>query len=134
MSRRPNITEAFHTLCKNATPAKGHYVSLYAVVPFYGGPEEGGWWGEDYELVAYHRCPAEAECILLRMEVQELAKELSANARYEFNRCCRNECAWLEERGLDDDFLPEPNGETRYCVFEEATPGEMASEGCRTYS
>ena len=40
-----NISEAFFTACSEAQPAKQQVVSLYVDVPFYGGPEEGGWWG-----------------------------------------------------------------------------------------
>ena len=43
-------SEAFHQICKEAKPAKSHHVSLYANEPFYGGPEEGGWWGSDTVL------------------------------------------------------------------------------------
>ena len=41
------INEAFFNICREAKPAKSSYVSLYVNVPYYGGPEEGGWWGSD---------------------------------------------------------------------------------------
>lgn len=40
---------------------------------------------------------------------------------------------WLEARGLDADYLPEPDGELSYFVTIEDQPGSSESRGCRHY-
>jgi hypothetical protein len=129
-----NTREAFFQVVKEAVPAKASYVSLYVNVPFYGGPEEGGWWGNDTELVAYHRVSndVEAEAILtaVRAQVARLDKE----AHDRFTRQCAAECEWLEARGLDSDYLPEVDGNETYWVTTESTPGSCVTTGERCYS
>lgn len=128
-----SIKEAFFSVCEDAKPAVSSYVSLYVRVPYYGGPEEGGWWGEDHRLVAYKHCsyPDHAEAV--RRDVEALAEELSSESRREFGEQCLREMEWLEARGLDANFLPEPDGEVEYYVAEEQSPGSLASTGCRHY-
>lgn len=125
--------EAFFAVCQGARPAQASYVSLYAKIPFYGGPEEGGWWGADYELVAYYRCSSAEEADVVATKVSELADELDKEAADSFHRGCAEQCEWLEARGLDADFLPEVAGATRYLVFLEDRPGEHAREGNRRW-
>jgi hypothetical protein len=127
------IEKAFFNICHNAKPAVSGYVSLYMNVPFYGGPEEGGWWGNDTVLVAYHHCGNETEAEAIKIKVEEYARELSEEARKDFERACLDQCEWLEERGLDGDFLPEVDGEVDYFVVTEEIPGQYASQGCRHY-
>jgi hypothetical protein len=128
------IENAFHAVCADAQPAKASYVSLYVTVPFYGGPEEGGWWGRDDELVAYHRCTNEVEAEAVKAEVMALAARMSKEAKDAFNRRCADETEWLEARGLEDDFLPEVDGEESYFVAVEDRPGSLAHEAERHYS
>ena len=125
---------AFYAVCKDAVKAQSHYVSLYRIESFYGGPEEGGWWGHDYVLVASQECSTDAEANALANKVSDLAEELSKQAKDAFNRGCAMECEWLEARGLDADYLPEVDGEDRYAVYIEERAGEMASTGDRHYS
>jgi hypothetical protein len=127
------INEAFFNICREAKPAKSSYVSLYVNVPYYGGPEEGGWWGSDNVLVAYHQCGNDVEAEHVKAKVEELAKEMSDDAKRSFGRACIAQCEWLEARGLDSDSLPEVDGEESYFVVVEDTPGEHASNGCRHY-
>ena len=130
-----NYTKAaFFAACEEAVTASAKYVSLYRIESFYGGPEEGGWWGSDYVLVAYQKVSTEAEANALGNKVSDLAEQLSKEAKDAFNRQCANEMEWLDARGLDADFLPEVDGEDRYAVFIEDRPGEMAREGDRQYS
>lgn len=125
---------AFYAVCKDHVPAHAKHVSLYRIESFYGGPEEGGWWGHDYILVASQKCDTEAEADALAHKVSDLADELSKQAKDSFNRGCAMECEWLEARGLDADYLPEVDGEDRYAVYVEDFAGEMASTGDRHYS
>ena len=127
------INEAFFQVCRDAVPAKASYVSLYVTVPYYGGPEEGGWWGEDRILVAHYKCANEIEAEAVKSRVEELAQQLSEDAKNTYGRACVAQCDWLEARGLDGDFLPEVDGEERYWVQVEDRPGESASNGCRHY-
>lgn len=127
------INEAFFSICREAKPAKSSYVSLYINVPYYGGPEEGGWWGSDNMLVAYHQCGNDIEAEHVKAKVEETAKEMSDNAKRSFGRACLAQCEWLEARGLDSDALPEVDGEESYFVVVEDTPGQHVTHGCRHY-
>ena len=128
-----SIEEAFFAVCDDAEPAQASYVSLYVDLPYYGGPEEGGWWGSDTELVAYRRCSNLIEAQAISERVQELAKQMSKDARDAFNRGCAAQVEWLEARGLDDNFLPEVDGEARYWVAVEDRAGSCVSTGSRHY-
>lgn len=128
------MKQAFYAICREAKPAKAAYVSLYVRMPFYGGPEEGGWWGHDVELVAYERFDSEEAAVAALEAVEAYADRLSKEAKDAFNRQCAAECEWLEARGLDADFLPEVDGEAEYFVRVEASPGESAYQGDRYYS
>jgi hypothetical protein len=128
------MKQAFFEVCREAKPAVSSYVSLYVELPYYGGPEEGGWWGRDVELVAYERFDSEEAAEAALKAVQALADKLSKEAKDSFNRACAAECEWLEARGLDDSFLPEVDGEASYRVYIEGQPGEFASQGSRGYS
>ena len=131
--RDNNIQEAFFDVLRDAKPAQGCYVSLYVRTPYYGGPEEGGWWGEDRHLVAYQWFPTEESAADAKEQVQKRADELNAQERAEFGEHCLRQLEWLEARGLDSDFLPEPDGELVYYVTCEDIAGSGASQGCRHY-
>lgn len=128
-----SIKEAFFSVCEDAKPAVSSYVSLYVVVPYYGGPEEGGWWGQDHRIVAYKHCDTPERASAVRRDVRAFAAELSDRAKREFGDRCLREMEWLDARGLDADWLPEPDGEVEYYVAEEESPGSLASTGCRHY-
>ena len=128
-----NEKQAFFAVCDDAKPATSNYVSLYRNEPFYGGPEEGGWWGTDCVLVAYKECATEELADAIEAQVLALADRLSAEAKDAFNRQCAAECEWLDARGLDADFLPEVDGEFSYFVAKEDRPGSLAYESERGY-
>lgn len=113
----------------NAEHASTCYVSLYVRVPYYGGPEEGGWWGEDIRLVAYQRCCSEEEAEMYHCDIEAL----NDSARREFGEFCQTQCDWLEARGLDADYLPEVDGPEEYFVVIEDTVGSHCYQGCRHY-
>lgn len=128
-----SIREAFFSVCTESKPAESNYLSLYAREPYYGGPEEGGWWGSDCNLVAYQQFDTQEALEAAKTSVEALAAELTAQSRREFGEQCLREMEWLESRGLDADFLPEPDGETTYFVVCEESPGSRSSVGCRHY-
>lgn len=111
------IKSAFEAICDRAQNVEVRYVCLMEKVPFYGGPEEGGWWGEDVNLVAFQECPSETVARELEARVVTLATELQVESKKEYGNQCIRELEWLEARGLDSDFLPEPDGPTEYCVL-----------------
>ena len=126
------IKEAFFKICKDAKPATSKYVSLYTRSPYYGGPEEGGWWGHDDILIAHYQCE-ESQAEEIYGEIMKIAAELNQEAKNNFERQCLNESKWLESRGLDDTFLPEVDGEVSYYVTIEDTPGQNEKCGTRHY-
>jgi hypothetical protein len=128
-----SIREAFYGVCRDAKPSESFYVSLYCRAPYYGGPEEGGWWGHDTILIAYQCFDNKVAADAALVAVEQLAKELSEQARKEFGEQCLREMEWLEARGLDADYLPEVDGEEEYFVVFEDTPGSLSSQGCRHY-
>lgn len=111
------LQDAFDAVCKDAKPAEGWYVSLMETVPYYGGPEEGGWWGSDTHIVAYQFFPTEEQAQAATTKVQRLAEELQDEARKSFGEHCLREMEWLDARGLDADYLPEPDGESKFYVL-----------------
>jgi hypothetical protein len=125
--------EAFFSVCEDAQPAESHYLSLYVSVPYYGGPEEGGWWGSDTLLVAYKHFDTSEALEAAQAAVEALAVELNEQAKREFGEQCLREMEWLDARGLDADYLPEVDGESSYYVVTEDVPGSRVSQGCRHY-
>lgn len=127
------LTEAFFAKCKDAKPSNRCYLSLYVITPYYGGPEEGGWWGQDVNLVAYQTYATSEEAMAAMGTVKELAEDLSVQAKREYGNHCLQQTEWLNARGLDDDFLPEPDGEVTYSVQVEGRPGDGECCGTRHY-
>jgi len=110
------IQNAFHAVCDKSQPSEDWYVCLMEEIPYYGGPEEGGWWGTDYELRAYQKFPSEELANAAKERVNELAKELEEEAQKDYGEQCLRDMEWLEKRGLEADFLPEPDGPSRFYV------------------
>ena len=128
------INAAYHSVCENATPAGVFYVSLYVSHPFYGGPEEGGWWGEDDVLVATQKFPTEELAEQVKEEVLKKAEELNSLSKRDFGEQCLREIEWCDARLIDDyNYLGEVDGEDNYWVAIEKTPGEHERQGCRHY-
>lgn len=126
------LQEAFNQVCTNAKPAIGYYVSLMERSSYYGGPEEGGWWGNDVSIVAYQWFDTEEQARAAKEEVEKLAEQFQEDDRKEYGEHCQRQCDWLETRGLDSDWLPEPDGPSEYFVtMSEELPSE--SRGCRHY-
>ena len=129
-----SIQEAFFSVCNNAVPAKRVYVSLYVRTPYYGGPEEGGWWGHDDTLIAYHACDTEEQADVIRENVEKLAANLSKEARKGFIEGCAAQLEWLVTMGMEASDLPEVDGEESYFVTTEENPGSLSHTGERHYS
>lgn len=128
------IQSAFEAVCKSALQAEDVYVCLMERSSFYGGPEEGGWWGEDVALVAHQQFDTREQAEAAREDVETLAEELEAEARKSFGDQCLREMDWCEARGLEADWLPEPDGPSEFtvCVVTDGLP--QSYRGCRQYS
>jgi len=128
-----SIKQAFFSECQEARPAQRIYVSLYVQIPYYGGPEEGGWWGEDVALVASQHVNTQEHADAVVDRIKVLAEKLSDDERRKFGDRCLAEMEWLDARGLDADYLPEVDGESRYFVITEDIAGSSESVGSRYY-
>jgi len=128
------IKQAFKEVCTEAKPATHSFVSLYIRVPFYGGPEEGGWWGSNVKLVETQQFPTEEQAQEAMERIEKLTEQLNFDARQADNRAMANSMEWLEERGLEADFLPEPAGPENYFVIVEDSPGSQEHSDDRHYS
>jgi hypothetical protein len=72
--------QAFREVCGKAEAASPRYVSLYRKDSRYGGPEEGGWWIEDLELVETQRYDTDELAQAVAVRARERAKRLSSMA------------------------------------------------------
>lgn len=126
------IHRAFKEICEEAQEPEDWYLCLIERRPFYGGPEEGGWWGEDNIVSSFQKYPSKELAEKARKHVEKLAEHLSAEAKKDYGEFCLREMEWLDERGLDSDYFQEPDGATEYYV--EVTEGiPTDSRGCRHY-
>jgi hypothetical protein len=127
------LREAFEFVCTNAVKHQGVFLSIYRRSPFYGGPEEGGWWGEDVALEESQEFDfvAEAQLALDSIDLHVEAENNAAKLAY--SRRCRRESDWLEARGLDDNALPEVSGPDSVFVRIETVRGSFESTGARHY-
>lgn len=128
-----SIKDAFKKLCQNASVAEPCYVCLYVRTHFYGGPEEGGWEGEDTTLVEYFRVSTREVAESLAVAIEADAAQMTADAKWRHGERCLEESEWLDARGLDDDFLSEPVSPDEYFVVVESTPGVSEQRGNRHY-
>jgi hypothetical protein len=108
------MREAFRKVCTSAKSAESWYVCLMRSTQQYGGPEEGGWWVTNTELLEYQEFPSEVAARAASDEVSKFAIELTKDAQRSHDRGCAESVEWLEARGLDADFLPEPDGPERF--------------------
>lgn len=110
------LQEAFNQTCHEARLPEGHYVVLFEHTSRYGGPEEGGWYINDRIVSAYQWCETREKAEAILAAVQALAKELERESKVSHGKQCLREMAWLEARGLDADWLPEPDGPSEFSV------------------
>jgi hypothetical protein len=130
--------KAFHQVCDRAENAKTLFVSLYCDDRFYGGPEEGGWYGTDTRLIASQRVYSREMGDRMKTQVEDLARKLTRKAEDDRNRQLAAECEYLEERGVDDydnnAYLSPPDGGSHFWVAVEPKQGSLVSTGDRAYS
>jgi hypothetical protein len=127
------IKDSFFKICDDAKHSGKYYVSLYTRTPYYGGPEEGGWWGSDVRLIAYKEYLTEEHANFILNKVNKYADELNKESKRSFSKKCSDEMDWLDARGLESDYLPEVDGEEEHFVVVEENLGSHKSQGCRHY-
>ena len=127
------LSAAYDKVCREAESAEDRWVSLYESHRYYGGPEEGGWYGTDRRLVKTQRFSSQDAADRAYKRIDALAKELTAEAKQAWAKRCSDELDWCEARGLDADYLPEPDGGTEYFVIIESVAGSRESRGSRGY-
>ena len=110
------LHDAFHAVIDDAKAPEQWYVCLVELYQYYGGPEEGGWWGTDSCVVAYREFPTEKLAENAAEAVRKFAYELESQSYKEHGEQCLREMDWLDARGLDADYLPEPDGPSKYTV------------------
>jgi hypothetical protein len=128
-----SVEHAFDEVCQDAKATGKWYVTLWCDSPYYGGPEEGGWWGSDSVPVKYKVFHTEEAAEAAREAITKLAKKMTQEASRSFGQRCLDEMTWCEARGLDADYLPEVDGSDNYYVSVSDSPPEP-SYGCRHYS
>lgn len=137
MSRRYDeaLQEAFDEVCTAAEHRDDIYVSIYERVSYYGGPEEGGWWGNDNVLRAWQSFPSRSVAEKHLERVIELAQKKTHEAVREWSEQCRRECDWCEDRGIDpaDHPMGETDGPSDFFVVIEEDLGSSEHRGCRHY-
>jgi len=124
---------AFDKVCPSAEEASPRYVSLYEKSSSYGGPEEGGWWRHTVSLVKTQQFSSEAAAKKALAEIEALAAEWKQESVHAHGERCLRETEWCEARGLDADYLPEPDGPSKYMAVIEETSGSMESRGPSSY-
>lgn len=127
------IQAAYRKVCRDASASDERFVSLYEESQYYGGPEEGGWYGTDMRLVETQRYASEATAYAVYTQIEEAAKSMTADSRAAWAQRCSAEMDWCEDRGLDADYLPEPDGPSEYRVVIEAVAGSRECRGPRHY-
>jgi hypothetical protein len=128
-----HIKDAFEQAITNAKQPESWYVCLMEEVPFYVGPEEDGTWGSDRFLIQYKEFSTYELAALAYQEVTKLAKKLEQEAQRDYDQHCLHSLDWLEARGLEPNFLPEPDGPTRYYVCITETLPDSQVYGSRHY-
>jgi hypothetical protein len=135
MATNNNIFNAFMSALPSATLAKPHYIVLWKRTPFYGGPEEDGWWGNDEEPVAYHRVSTLEAAEELRKQIEAAAAAQTEEAKREHGDRCLAQLAYCEARGIDDSnsvYGEDHGAESYYVTVQKEVP--EASYGDRHYS
>jgi hypothetical protein len=111
------LQAAFDHIIQDSDRPKDWYVCLIEEYKAYGGPEEGGWYQTMRSLEAYKSYPSLEMAEEIANHVREFAKELENESRRNYGEHCLYQMEWLEERGLDADYLPEDDGPSNYRVI-----------------
>jgi len=117
------LIQAWDEIMADAQEAEECIVSMYSVERYYGGPEEGGWWGNLFILQKYVRCSNRDAAEKLQHKLQERCEELNREEQQRDSEDCLRHCERAWSRGEDvDDYGYD--GPSTYHVLIEKFPGE----------
>lgn len=109
------------------------YVSIYRKERYYGGPEEGGWYGTDVILESSVQVKTETLAEELRDRLLGVAVEKTKTAKKQWSNLCQRELEAAEARLIDPLSLPEPNLPDEYVIHIEQKKGSFERRGSRYY-
>ena len=115
--------QAWNEIIEDSEVAQECYLSLYQCESYYGGPEEGGWWGYLHILKEYCKCSSYAQAEMLMKKLQDHCKELTEEAKKADGEDCLRHMERADRRGEDvsDDGY---DGPSTYYMTIESIPGE----------
>lgn len=125
--------EAFRLVFPDAKQPEQWYVTLYRRCQQWGGPEEGGWYRTVCTVEEYGECLTERDAHAMAEAVERKAEELGRESRRQHGERCLREMEWCDARGLDADYLPEPDGPDEFFVRVEQQLGASECSGPSHY-
>lgn len=112
------------------------FVSVYSRHRYYGGPEEGGWYGTDVTLNSHYRVADRDSAERLKRALEGSTKIEDKAERLKWARKMAQELDDAELRlgaHWEEGLLPEPDLPFTYLVYIETGLGSHASRGPRHY-
>jgi len=109
------------------------FVSVYRKERFYGGPEEGGWYGTDMFLERSVQVKSKTLARELKARWTEWATGKTKDARLDWSNLCQRELDAAEAKLIDPLSLPEPNLPDEYIIHIETKKGSLERRGSRQY-
>jgi hypothetical protein len=130
-----DIREAFEEALRDATLVQDWHCTLYLTERWYGGAEEGGWWGSTVSAVAHVTYKTEAEAEAALAAVKQLAIAKTKEAKQIHGDVCLQQLDYCEQRGIDDanSVFGEVDGEDSYSVRIENELGASEYSMSRYY-
>ena len=132
------IYSAYFDVCDTAvrTEQTKWFVSLYVKAPFYGGPEEGGWWGTDRLLVAYYEVPSEEMANTIVEKIEGWVSDINDDAKRHHDEVNLQLSINAENKGYDspEELYGEDDGPEQYFVVIENGVGQNEYREDRQWS
>lgn len=132
MSDENIFLQAWKEIVEDSEVAQECYLSLYENAPYYGGPEEGGWWGHLQILKEYCRCTSRQAAELLMHKLQDRCEQLNRELRIADGDDCLRHMKRADQRGEDVDDYGYDGPSTFYMIIE-AIPGQNQNTTMRHY-
>lgn len=132
------IYSAYFDVCKTAVKVTNErwFVSLYIKAPFYGGPEEGGWWGCDRVLVASYEVASDVMAQTVYEKIASWVSETNDDAKREHGEVNLQLSINAEQKGYDspEDLYGNDDGPDEYYVCIENNVGQNEHRDDRHYN
>ena len=123
MSDESIFLQAWNEIIEDSEVAQECYLCLYEQVPYYGGPEEGGWWGYLNILKEYCKCSSHEAAEMLSNKLREHCEQLNKESKIADSDDCLRHIERADRRGedVDDDGY---EGASTYHLTIESIPGQ----------